>query len=227
MGRGSPPGDTLLPLSQRARPARRSTHCGIGAGSPHPHHPRPEMDNGARLLPFDSFFVKEGWPCPGHPWINTTTLQCNKNQKPSNLNPNPSRNNNTNKKSTSCERKRGVMCEYEHRTSYLTYMQMGSFRFPLGMGTWSQEVSSKHTNSAILFYNNMSQWTAYKVTQRRQGSNEHSGLRPQKSTNSASMEASRRVHQRPHNIPQGGFSMTHTETLIVRGGHGDAITPRL
>ena len=34
-----------------------------------------------QLLPFDSFFVREGWPCPGHPWINTTTLQCNKSTK--------------------------------------------------------------------------------------------------------------------------------------------------
>ena len=49
-------------------------------------------------LPFNSFFVKEGWPCPGRPWINTTKLQCNKNQKSSTLNLNPSINNNTNKK---------------------------------------------------------------------------------------------------------------------------------
>ena len=46
------------------------------------------------------------------------------------------------------------MDKYEHKMSYLTYMQMGSFRFPLGMGLWSQEVPSQHTKSAILFYNN-------------------------------------------------------------------------
>ena len=57
------------------------------------------------------------------------------------------------------------MDKYEHRTSYLTYMQMGSLRSPLGMGIYSREVPSKHTNSAILFYNNMSQWTAHKVPQ--------------------------------------------------------------
>ena len=34
-----------------------------------------------KLFPFDSFLVKEGWPCPGHPSINTTTLQCNKKLK--------------------------------------------------------------------------------------------------------------------------------------------------
>ena len=50
------------------------------------------------LLPFDCFFVKEGWPCPSQPWIKTTPLQCNKNKKSSNLNLNPSLNNNTNNK---------------------------------------------------------------------------------------------------------------------------------
>ena len=48
------------------------------------------------------------------------------------------------------------MDKYEHKTSYLTQMQMGNFRSPLGTGIWSQQVPSKHTNSAILFYNNMS-----------------------------------------------------------------------
>ena len=48
------------------------------------------------------------------------------------------------------------MDKYEHKTSYLTYMQMGSFRSPLGMGIWSWEVPSKHTNSAFVYYNNMS-----------------------------------------------------------------------
>ena len=51
-----------------------------------------------QLLPFDSFFVKEGWPCPGHPWINIMTLQNIKNQKSSTVNVNPSINNKTNKK---------------------------------------------------------------------------------------------------------------------------------
>ena len=32
-----------------------------------------------QLLPFDSFFAKEAWPYPGHPWMNTTTLQYTKN----------------------------------------------------------------------------------------------------------------------------------------------------
>ena len=63
---------------------------------------------------------------------------------------------------------------------------------------------SKHTKSAILFYNNMSQWITHKVPQQRQGSNGHSGLRPQASTHSAPMRASMRVHQRLHNIPNGG-----------------------
>ena len=57
------------------------------------------------------------------------------------------------------------MDKYEHKTSYLTFMQMGSFRSPSGMGIWSREMPSKHTNSAILCYNNMSQWTAHKVPQ--------------------------------------------------------------
>ena len=48
------------------------------------------------------------------------------------------------------------MDKYEHKTSYLTYMQMVSFRSPLGTGIESREVPSKHTNSAILFYNNIS-----------------------------------------------------------------------
>ena len=96
------------------------------------------------------------------------------------------------------------MDEYEHRTSYLTYMQMGGIHSPLGMGIWSREVPSKHTNSAILFYNNMSEWTAHYVPQQRQGSNEHLGARPQTSTNSASTGASIREHQRPHSVPQGG-----------------------
>ena len=48
------------------------------------------------------------------------------------------------------------MDKYEHITSYLTYMQMGSFRFLLGMGLYSREVPSKHTNSAFLFYKNIS-----------------------------------------------------------------------
>ena len=56
---------------------------------------------------------------------------------------------------------------------------------------------SKHTNSAIRFYNNMSQSITHKVPQRRQGCNGHSGL-------SAPMGASMRVHQRLHNIPNGG-----------------------
>ena len=48
------------------------------------------------------------------------------------------------------------MTKYEHETSYLTYMQMGSFRSPLGLGIWSRKVPSKHTTSAIPFYNDMS-----------------------------------------------------------------------
>ena len=46
------------------------------------------------------------------------------------------------------------MEKYEHKTSYLTYMQICSCRSILGMGIYSREVPSKHTNSAILFYNN-------------------------------------------------------------------------
>ena len=42
----------------------------------------------------------------------------------------------------------------EHITLSLTYMQMGSLRSPLGMGLYSLEVPSKHTNSATLFCNN-------------------------------------------------------------------------
>ena len=46
------------------------------------------------------------------------------------------------------------MDKYEHKISYLTYMPMGSLRSPFGMGLWSQEMPSKHTNSSILFYSN-------------------------------------------------------------------------
>ena len=41
------------------------------------------------------------------------------------------------------------MDKYERKTSYLTHMQMDSFRSPLGMGKSSPEVPSKHTNSAM------------------------------------------------------------------------------
>ena len=58
------------------------------------------------------------------------------------------------------------MDRYGHRTSYLTYMQMGSFRSPQGKEIRRREVPSKHTNSEILFYNNMSQWTAHSDPQR-------------------------------------------------------------
>ena len=61
------------------------------------------------------------------------------------------------------------MDKYEHKTSYLTYMQIGSFCTPLGMGIWSPEVSSKHTNSASLYYNIMSLWTANKSHNERKG----------------------------------------------------------
>ena len=41
MGEGTPPGDALSPLPQRATPARRDACCGAGAGSPRPHRPHP------------------------------------------------------------------------------------------------------------------------------------------------------------------------------------------
>ena len=40
------------------------------------------------------------------------------------------------------------MDKYEHKTSYLTYMQMGSFRSQWGIGIYRREVPSKHINSA-------------------------------------------------------------------------------
>ena len=36
-----PPGDALLPLLQRATPARKGARCGASAGSPRPHRPHP------------------------------------------------------------------------------------------------------------------------------------------------------------------------------------------
>ena len=36
---GTPPGDALPPLPQRATPARKVARCGAGAGSPRPHRP--------------------------------------------------------------------------------------------------------------------------------------------------------------------------------------------
>ena len=39
MVQGTPPGDALPPLPQRATPARKGTRCGAGAGSPRPHRP--------------------------------------------------------------------------------------------------------------------------------------------------------------------------------------------
>ena len=103
----------------------------------------------------------------------STLDQSTKNQKSSTLNLNPSINNNTNKKQTSPERKGKTGDRYDHRTSYPTYVRMGSFRCTQGKDIWRREVPSKHTNSAILLYNNMFQWTAHTVRQRRQGSNEH------------------------------------------------------
>ena len=41
MVEGTPPGDALPPLPQRATPARKGARCGGGAGSPHPHQPHP------------------------------------------------------------------------------------------------------------------------------------------------------------------------------------------
>ena len=38
---GTPPGDALLPLPQRATPARKGARCGAGAGSTRPHRPHP------------------------------------------------------------------------------------------------------------------------------------------------------------------------------------------
>ena len=38
---GTPRGDALPPLLQRARPARKGARCGAGAGSPRPHRPHP------------------------------------------------------------------------------------------------------------------------------------------------------------------------------------------
>ena len=38
---GTPPGDALLPLPQRATPARKGARCGAGAGSPRAHRSHP------------------------------------------------------------------------------------------------------------------------------------------------------------------------------------------
>ena len=38
---GTPRGDALPPLPQRATPARKGARCGAGAGSPRPHRPHP------------------------------------------------------------------------------------------------------------------------------------------------------------------------------------------
>ena len=39
---GTPAGDALPPLPQRATPARKGARCGAGAGSPRPHRAHPE-----------------------------------------------------------------------------------------------------------------------------------------------------------------------------------------
>ena len=41
MVEGTPPGDALLPLPQRATPACKGARCGAGVGSPRPHRPHP------------------------------------------------------------------------------------------------------------------------------------------------------------------------------------------
>ena len=41
MVEGTPPGDALPPLPQRATPARKGARCWAGAGSPRPHRPHP------------------------------------------------------------------------------------------------------------------------------------------------------------------------------------------
>ena len=41
MVEGTPPGDALPPLPQRATPARKGARCGADAGSPRPHRPHP------------------------------------------------------------------------------------------------------------------------------------------------------------------------------------------
>ena len=41
MVEGTPPGDALPPVRQRATPARKGARCGAGAGSPRPHRPHP------------------------------------------------------------------------------------------------------------------------------------------------------------------------------------------
>ena len=41
MVEGTPPGDVLPPLPQRATPARKGARCGASAGSPRPHRPHP------------------------------------------------------------------------------------------------------------------------------------------------------------------------------------------
>ena len=38
---GTPRGDALPPLPQRATPVRKGARCGAGAGSPRPHRPHP------------------------------------------------------------------------------------------------------------------------------------------------------------------------------------------
>ena len=110
------------------------------------------------------------------------------------------------------------MDRYGNETSYLTYMQMGIFRPPLGIEIWRQEAPSKHTNSAIFFNNNMSLWTGHKVPQRRQGSNGHSRLRSQKSTLSASMGLTIRVQKRLHNIPHEGVLHDPYAEIPWKGG---------
>ena len=41
MVEGTPPGDALPPIPQRATPARKGARCGASAGSPRPHRPHP------------------------------------------------------------------------------------------------------------------------------------------------------------------------------------------
>ena len=41
MVEGTPPGDALPPVPQRATPAPKGARCGAGAGSPRPHLPHP------------------------------------------------------------------------------------------------------------------------------------------------------------------------------------------
>ena len=90
MVEGTPPGDALPPLPQRAMPPRKGARCGTGAGSPRPHRPHPGHTGRGLLAARSRGRAAEGgtahdtrrpsqrWkaPPPGMPFRHSHSEQC-------------------------------------------------------------------------------------------------------------------------------------------------------